>query len=115
MSLLSALAFFWMLQVLSYVTFKWGSLRGTVHARRWYTGFLGGNLFGGSSIYFLMLVFAQMPDNPNVALVLACVGSTLGSQLALAVLFHSRLSWIQWFGILLATAGTALATWGGNT
>lgn len=113
MSLLGALAGFWAMQVLTYVTFKWGSLNGTGHSRRWYTGYVVGNLFGAIGIYFLMLVFAAMPENPNLALVLAGVGSTLGSQLALAVLFHSRLSWIQWSGILLATVGTALATGGG--
>jgi drug/metabolite transporter (DMT)-like permease len=113
-NLLPSLAVFWGLQVLAYVAFKWGSLGGQRNARRWWTGFVVGNVFGTTSTYFLMLVFEKMPHNPNLALVIAMVGSTLGSQLALAVVFRSRLSWIQWAGILLAVVGTAVATVGGR-
>jgi drug/metabolite transporter (DMT)-like permease len=113
-TLLASLIGFWVLQVFAYLSFKWGSLDHQRNARRWWTGFAIGNIFGAASVYFLMHVLGLMPHNPNLALVLAIVGSTLGSQLSLAVVFRSRLAWIQWAGILLAVVGTAVATLGGR-
>lgn len=114
MRLIVLLAVFWIMQVLANVAFKYGSIGGESRSRRWMVGFIGGNIVGASSIYFLMLIFACMPANPNLAIVLAGVGGALGSQVTLAWLFRSRLSWVQWAGIVLATAGTAMATLGGR-
>ena len=110
MTLAILLPAFWTMQVLANVAFKYGSLDSNRASRRWLAGFAAGNAVGASSMYLMMLIFARMPANPNLATVLGGVGGSLGSQITLAVLFRSRLSPTQWAGILLAVAGTALAT-----
>ena len=108
------LAIFWAMQIFANVAFKYGSADGEKHSRRWLAGFLSGNLVGASSIYFLMRIYGLMPDNPNLAAVLAGCGGFVGSQLVLAWMFHSRLRLIQWVGVCLVVSGTILATLGGQ-
>jgi len=100
---------FWLMQVAAYAGFKYGSLG---DRRQWFQGFIGGNLVGMTSIYPLMQVYQQMAANPNLAAVVTTVGSAIGCQLVLAVLFRSRLAWSQWLGIALTLGGTVLATLG---
>jgi hypothetical protein len=108
----SLLAVFWTMQVLANVAFKCGSSGGKAVSWRWLAFFTAGNIVGASSIWFLMLIYGAMPDNPNVAAVLAGSGGFIGSQTVLAWLFKSRLSRVQWAGILLVALGTAVATLG---
>jgi len=112
MKLLLLLTVFWTMQVLANVAFKWGSGGGGTRTRRWWLGFVAGNAVGASSIWFLMQVYALLPDNSNVAAVLAGGGGFIGSQLLLAWLFRSRLTPRQWCGIALVAVGTAMATLG---
>ena len=114
MSIVFLLLIFWALQVAAFVIFKYGSSAGQGHSRRWWICFVGGNLPGGASMYFLMRIYALMPNNPNLAIVLAGSGAFIASQVALAWIFHSRLSRIQWVGVALVAAGTAVATLGGS-
>ncbi len=74
---------------------------------------MAGNLVGASSIYFVMRVYEQMPENPNLAAVMAGSGGFVGSQLVLAWVFHSNLSGVQWAGVSLVALGTVVATLGG--
>lgn len=104
---------FWVLQILANVAFKYGSHGTTGRSPRWLAGFAGGNAVGISSIYFLMKIFELMPGNCNLALVLASSGGFVGSQVILAWLFRSRLTAVQWGGVLLVAVGTAVATLGG--
>ena len=113
MSIGAYLVIFWMMQIGASVAFKYGSAGAHDRSRRWLVGFVSGNVVGASSIYFLMKIFERMPTNPNLAAVLAGTGAAIPSQIVLAVVFHSRLRWIQWAGIVLATLGTALAVLGG--
>lgn len=57
-----AIVVFLTMQVIAQLFFKWGS----AVDERWWRGFLGGNLFGFSSIWLLMQVYRSM--NPNIAL-----------------------------------------------
>jgi multidrug transporter EmrE-like cation transporter len=107
------LLIFWSLQILANVAFKYGSFGQVGKSRRWYAGFIGGNIVGGTSIFFLMKIFHEIPGNSNVASVLAGSGAFIGSQILLSILFRSRLAAIQWVGIIVIAAGTALATLGG--
>lgn len=107
------LVVFWTMQVLAYVSFKYGSLAEAGNRRRWLVGFLTGNLIGVASMHFMMKIYEAMPANANVALVLATGGAFIGIQLALSLLFRTRLTTLQWFGIAMVAAGSALATLGG--
>ena len=90
---------FWSMQVIAQLFFKWGS---TLESR-WVWGFLGGNLFGFSSIWLLMLMYKEM--NPNVALGIATGGSFLFAQVALAFVFKSQVAPIQWIGVAAIVIG----------
>ena len=107
------LVIFWLMQIGASVAFKYGSGGAHDRSQQWRVGFVGGNLVGAASIYFLMKIFERMPTNPNLAAMLAITGAAIPSQIVLAVLFRSRLRGIQWVGIVLATLGTALAVLGG--
>ena len=114
MSILLFLTIFWAMQIFANVAFKYGSAAGDRHSRRWLTGFLAGNIVGASSIYFVMRIYELMPANPNLAAVLANCGGFVGSQLALAWLFRSRVSPSQWVGVSLVALGTVVATMSGS-
>ena len=93
------LVIFWAMQVVAQVLFKWGS----TSESRWLFGFLGGNLFGFSSIWLLMLMYKTI--NPNIALGIAAGGAFLLSQIALALTFKSKVMPMQWAGIVAIVAG----------
>ena len=93
------LVVFWLTQVAAQIIFKWGSVSDV----RWLWGFLGGNLFGFSSIWLLMLIYKAM--NPNIALGVASGGAFLLSQVALVFAFKSKVTPIQWAGIAAIVAG----------
>jgi hypothetical protein len=112
MSLGTLLALFWSMQVVAYLTFKTGSQSASQRSARWVTSFIAGNAVGAASIIFLMRIFAKMPENPNLALMLTSVGAAVGCQVAMILVYRSRLSIIQWAGIALALAGTAVALLG---
>ena len=101
---------FYLLQIGAYIVFKWGSVGVAVRSRRWYAGFIGGNLFGMGSMALLMKIYEAMPDNCNLANVLATGGAFIGTQVGLAWVFHSRLNLRQWCGIALVLAGISMAT-----
>ena len=93
------LVIFWAMQVVAQVLFKWGS----TSEERWLWGFLGGNLFGFSSIWLLMLVYKTI--NPNIALGIAAGGAFFLCQIALAMAFKSKVTPMQWAGIVAIVAG----------
>ena len=103
---IGAITAFLAMQVIAQLFFKWG----TAADGRWWCGFLGGNLFGFSSIWLLMLVYRSM--NPNVALGICGGGSFLLAQLALAVVFRSDISVTQWGGVAAIFAGMILLAMG---
>ena len=104
------LVVFWAMQVIAQLFFKWGSLSDS----RFLWGFLGGNLFGFTSIWLLMLVYKAL--NPNVALGVAMGGSFLISQVVVMLVFKSQVAPLQWAGIgaivigMLALAGGTKST-----
>jgi multidrug transporter EmrE-like cation transporter len=101
-STIAAIGVFCAMQVIAQLLFKWGSASNG----RWLWGFLGGNLFGFSSIWLLMLVYKSM--NPNIALAICGGGSFLLAQLALAVIFKSDISLTQWGGVMAIFVGMLL-------
>ena len=113
MKLPAYLLIFWMMQIVAYVAFKLGSQGATGRSKRWLAGFVGGKVVGASSIYFLMRIYELMPGNCNVAAVLAGGGAFICSQIALALIFRSRLTLAQWLGVALVAMGLAVATLGG--
>lgn len=96
------MAVFWGMQVVAQLLFKWGS----VSDSRWLWGFFGGHLFGVSSIWILMVLYRTM--NPNVALGICLGGSFLLSQVAIALVFRSGISALQYAGIAAITGGMIL-------
>jgi len=82
------------MQVIAQIFFKTGSL----HPDKWLLFFILGNVFGASSIWFLMMLYKNM--NVNIALALATGGSFLLTQIVLSFVFRSSFNWIQIVGIL---------------
>lgn len=103
-STICLLAAFWTWQVTAQIFFKYGSTT----SARWLPCFIAGNVFGASSIWFLMKLYARM--NPNLAMALAGGGAFLGVQFALAVVFGSRPSGWQWTGYTMVALGMGMAS-----
>ena len=100
------LLIFWLMQAVAQILFKYGS----DHPARWLAFFFGGHLFGMPSIIFLMALYKIM--NPNLALALGAGGAFLWAQLAIAFMFRSAPTALQYFGMLAITAGMILFTVG---
>jgi len=100
---------FWIWQVVAQLFFKHGSGAPS----RWLGCFILGNIFGASSIWFLMKLYARM--NPNLVMALAGGGAFLAIQLALALAFSSRPTALQWAGYVMVAAGMAVASLFGGT
>jgi len=90
---------FFALQILANLLFKYGS----IHPGRYWLGFILGNIFGMSSIWFMMQIYRRM--NANVGMAIAGGGSFLLVQLALFFCFDGRLNATQWLGIGMILAG----------
>lgn len=96
------LCIFWVMQAIAQLLFKFGSTM----PNRQTLGFVAGNVFGASSIAFLMLLYRSM--SPNVALGLGTGGGFLCAQIALAVVFKSNVTPVQYGAIGLVCVGMAL-------
>jgi len=98
------LMIFWGMQLIANLLFKFGSTLPS----RWLPGFILGNVFGASSIYFMMKLYTRL--NPNIANTIAGAGTFILVQLALGILFHSRPTPLQWVGIVAVCAGSAIVS-----
>jgi len=103
------IAAFCVMQVIAQLFFKYGSTA----PERWLAGFIVANLFGASSTWLLMMVYKQMA-NANIALGIAAGLSFLAAQVALAVIFHTNLTWVQVVGILAICIGMTCVSLGGR-
>jgi multidrug transporter EmrE-like cation transporter len=90
------------MQAAAQVIFNYGSTA----PPRFVPCFIVGNVFGASSIWLLMLLYKSM--NPNLALGLGTGGGFLCAQGALALLFHTSLTPLQYAAILLVAVGMGL-------
>ena len=93
---------FWGMQVAAQLLFKWGSIADG----RWWTGFIGGNLFGFSSIWLLMLVYKAI--NPHLALALATAGAFVFGQIGLGIAFGQPLTTRLFLGSGLIVLGVVI-------
>lgn len=98
------LSMFWAMQIGASLLFKYGA---TAPERYW-IGFLGGNVFGASSIFLLMQLYKTM--QVNVAMSLGAGGAFFLGQIALALVFRQNLNWIQYAGIAVITVGMVVVT-----
>jgi len=96
------------MQVVAQLFFKWGSLT----EPRWWVGFLGGNLFGFTSIWLLMLVYRLL--SPNLALALATAGAFVFGQIGISLAFKATMAPFQWVGIAVIVLGVAIVALGGE-
>lgn len=93
------LVIFCAMQAAAQIIFKWGSMSES----RWWWGFGGGNLFGFSSIWLLMLIYKDI--HPNTALGIASGGAFLASQFALFLVFKPKMGLLHWVGIAAIVFG----------
>lgn len=101
-------AIFWLMQVGANLAFKYGSTQ----PQRWWWGFTAGNILGIGSIFFMMKLYERI--NVNIALTIAGGGTFLLVQIVLAGVFKSKLTFIQWSGILLVALGMLVAGLGAS-
>ena len=100
---------FILLQIGANILFKYGSLQ----PERWLPCFIVGNVFGMSSIWFLMKLYQYM--NVNVAQAL-CGGLTfLTVQVLMMKLFDSSVTPVQWLGIVTVCMGMTITALGGKS
>lgn len=102
------LTIFWTMQVVANLFFKYGSGEQSPKV----ACFILGNVFGASSIWFMMKLYGRM--NPNLAMALAGGGSFLCVQIALSAVFHSRPTQLQWLGFAAVAVGMAVASVAGK-
>ena len=100
---------FWIMQIGAVVIFKFG---GTAD-HRWIPSFIFGNVIGITSTWIWMIILKKM--NPNVASGISVGGAFFLSQVALALIFHSRLTTIQIIGIAAIITGMLCLCLGGET
>jgi multidrug transporter EmrE-like cation transporter len=98
------LTVFWIWQAIAQVFFKYGSMAQS----RWLPCFVLGNVFGASSIWFLMKLYSRL--NPNLAMALGGGGAFLVVQCTLALVFASRPTSLHWLGYAMIGIGMGLAT-----
>jgi hypothetical protein len=99
---------YWAFQSIAATIFKIGSMDEDL----WMSMFWYGQLFGASSIAFLMILYRTM--NPNVALGICFGGAFLCAQITMAVVFSSVLTSVQWIGLFSMTGGMAALSMGGD-
>jgi drug/metabolite transporter (DMT)-like permease len=94
---------YWTIGILAGLLFRLGGV--TAELRVWC--FIGGNLFGITSTWFLMKLYSSM--NVNIATVISSAGTFILFQFILWKYFHSPLSWSQWLGLTMMTVGIVMA------
>jgi len=102
------LGIFWVMQAIAQVIFKYGS----TSPERWLVCFVLGNVFGASSIWFLMLLYKAW--NPNLALGIGTAGGFLCAQAALVAFFRPHVTMVQYLGALAVAVGMGLFVAGGR-
>ncbi|MBM4034972.1 MAG: hypothetical protein FJ291_24780 [Planctomycetes bacterium] len=102
------LGIFWAMQAVAQLFFAYGSRTPGKGA----LGFILGNVFGASSIVFLMMLYKAM--NPNLALGLGTGGAFLCAQGSIAILFRVPLTPLQYVAMLAIAAGMAAFSIGGR-
>ena len=96
---------YWAIGLAAGVCFKEG---GTDSDRR-LAYFLLGNVLGISSTWFLVRLYARM--NVNMAMLISGGGGFIIFQVALWLIYHVRLTLVQWAGILMVAAGMVMTLW----
>lgn len=108
------LGIFLVMQVLAQVALKLGSgNNASMRSRRWWIGFIAANAVGAPSILFLKELYKALPATPNVVLVLIMAGVFILTQLVFLLFFRTRMSVVQWIGIVLLALGAMMVSVGG--
>lgn len=97
---------FYAFQIVAALFFKYGA----DHPEHFWHGFLAGNVFGASSIFFLMKLYTLM--QVNLAGAIAGGGTFVLVNIALVLVFRERLTVIQYSGLLAVALGIALVSYG---
>ncbi len=100
------LILFWSFQIVANLMFKYGA----VHPPRQVVSFIGGHLFGVTSIIFMMIMYKTL--HTNVVNGLCFGGAFLLAQIALAVAYRTGMTPVQMTGVLVMTVGMALLVMG---
>ncbi|MCF7853221.1 MAG: hypothetical protein K9N51_00365 [Candidatus Pacebacteria bacterium] len=95
---------FFALQVTAGLLFKFGAL----YREHWLACFVAGNVMGITSIYFLIGVYRHL--NPNVGEAICRGGYFVLIQIAFVLVYHSRVSTLQWVGIAMIVAGICIVS-----
>ncbi len=96
---ISWLVVFYVMQIGAYLFFKFGS----TSPARWVPCFIGGNILGITCMWIMMKLYTVM--NTNVAMGLTIGGGFLCGQIAVAIVFRTGLSNLQWSGIAITAVG----------
>jgi multidrug transporter EmrE-like cation transporter len=101
---IGAIGIFLLMQIFVQVTFKWGSLS----EANWLPGFIVANVVSISSTWFMMVSYKHL--NPNIAFGIAVSSMFICSQVALSLVFKSRMVPAQWVILVVIAVCMALFT-----
>jgi drug/metabolite transporter (DMT)-like permease len=93
---------YWLIGIAAALIFRHGGVTPELRAGC----FVVGNLLGISATWLLMNVYTRM--NVNAATIVCNCGVFVLLQLTLWLLFRAPLGWMQWLGLLMIAAGTAM-------
>jgi len=99
------LAIYLVFNLAASICFKEGGTNQTLH----WVFFVGGNILGITSTWFVMRLYQRV--NVNVAMALTFGFGFVSVQLTYWRLYHSPLDLYQWGGIALVLVGTLMAAW----
>ena len=99
---------FWAMQVFAALAFKFGS----TSDERWLPSFVLGNAVAAASIWLMMKLYRSI--HPNVVMGICFGGAFMLGQVAMVVVFGSRLGLAQIAGLTAMIAGIVALAMGGN-
>ncbi|MCK9410781.1 MAG: hypothetical protein M0Q53_00675 [Prolixibacteraceae bacterium] len=101
---IGAIGIFLLLQIFVQLTFKWGSLS----EANWLPGYIVANLVSISSTWFMMISYKHL--NPNIAFGIAVASIFICGQVALSLVFKSKMVFLQWIILVVIAVCMLLFT-----
>ena len=101
---IGAIGIFLLMQIFVQVTFKWGSLS----EANWLPGFIVANVVSICSTWFMMISYKHL--NPNIAFGIAIASMFICSQVALTLIFKSKMLPAQWIILVVIAICMVLFT-----
>ena len=95
-------------QIAAHTLFKWGSLA----SQNYWWGFILGNLFGITSLVFMLGMYKSLPAASVIAIGIG--GTFVLNQIFMFLIFHEKINLIALLGIFLIFIGILAVAFSNN-